>query len=74
MLVHQAYESRLRELYGKLVLQTTIPELTAFKVSLACRQPVQVHAAKSTAAVKTRELVDEIIERINSRKQHREAA
>jgi len=74
MLVHREYESRLRDLYGELVLQTTIPELSAFKVSLACRQPVQMHAAKSKAAAKTRELVEEIIERIQSRKQHREAA
>ncbi len=74
MLVHREYESRLRNLYGELVLQTTIPELSAFKVSLACRQPVQMHAAKSKAAAKTRELVGEITERIQSRKQHKEAA
>lgn len=74
MLVHQEYESRLRNLYGELVLETTIPELSAFKVALACRQPVQMHAAKSKAAVRTRELVDEITGRINSRKIHREAA
>lgn len=74
MLVHQAYEARLRELYGKLVLRTTIPELTAFKVSLACRKPVQMHAPKSKAAVRTRELVDELMERMDNRKLHKEAA
>ena len=74
MLVHQEYESRLRNLYGELVLETTIPELSAFKVALACRQPVQMHAAKSKAAMRTRELVDEIIGRISSRKVQREAA
>ncbi|QDV85435.1 MinD/ParA/CobQ/CobA-like protein [Stieleria magnilauensis] len=74
MLVHQEYESRLRDLYGELVLNTTIPERSAFKVALACRQPVQMHAVKSMAAARTRELVDEIIERINNRKLHKEAA
>ena len=74
MLVHQEYESRLRNLYGELVLETIIPELSAFKVALACRKPVQMHAAKSKAAARTRELVDEIIGRISNRKVHREAA
>lgn len=74
MLIHRAYESRLRELYGELVLDTTIPELTAFKVSLACRKPVQMHAPKSKAAMKTRQLVEEIIKRVQNRKQHKEAA
>lgn len=74
MLVHRAYESRLRDLYGELVLHTTIPELSAFKVALACRQPVQMHAAKSAAAERTRELVDEIVARIQNRKLQKEAA
>ena len=74
MLVHQAYESRLRETYGELVLKTTIPELTAFKVALACRQPVEMHAPKSKAADRTRQLVQEILGRIRSRQHHREAA
>jgi chromosome partitioning protein len=74
MLVHRAYESRLRELYGELVLQTTIPELSAFKVALACRQPVEMHAPKSGAAAVTRLLVMELTERIQNRKLHREAA
>lgn len=74
MLVHRAYEATLRELYGELVLSTTIPELTAFKVSLACRKPVQMHAPKSKAAIKTLELAHEIIHRIESRNQQKEAA
>lgn len=74
MLVHRAYESQLRDLYGDLVLQTTIPEYSAFKVALACRQPVEMHAEKSAAAVMMRELADEIIQRIQNRIQHREAA
>ena len=74
MLIHRAYESRLRELYGELVLDTAIPELTAFKVSLACRKPVQMHAPRSKTAMKTRQLVEEIIQRVQNRKQQKEAA
>lgn len=74
MIVHQTYEERLRQLYGELVLHSTIPELSAFKVALACRNPVQMHAPRSKAAVRTRELVDEIVARVQSRSQHKEAA
>ena len=40
LLVHQAYEQRLRKLYGQTVLTTVIPEASAFKVALARRTPV----------------------------------
>ena len=74
MLVHRTYEARLRELYGDLVLTTTIPEFSAFKVALACRKPVQMHDPKSAAAESIRRLADELMERIQQRKQQREAA
>ncbi len=74
MLVHRAYEARLRDLYGELVLQTTIPELSAFKVALACRLPVQMHAPKSAAADVTRQLIEELTHRIQSQRFHKEAA
>ena len=74
MLVHRSYEARLRELYGDLVLTTTIPEFSAFKVALACRKPVQLHDPKSAAAESIRRLADELMERIQQRKQQREAA
>ena len=74
MIVHQTYEERLRQLYGDLVLRSTIPELSAFKVALACRNPVQMHAPRSKAAVRTRELVEEITTRVQSRSQQKEAA
>lgn len=74
MLVHRAYESRLREQYGELVLNTTIPEFSAFKVALACRSPVQRHDPKSAAAESMRQLADELTERIQQRIQHKEAA
>ena len=40
LLVHRSYEQRLRELYKAMVLDTIIPEVSAFNVALACRQPV----------------------------------
>ena len=74
MLVHRHYEARLREQYGELVLETVIPELSAFKVSLACRQPVQMHDPDSKAAATTRQLANEILQRIQMRKAQKEAA
>ncbi len=64
LLVHRSYEQRLRELYGDRVLETVIPELSAFKVALACRQPVRFFSPKSTAAVLTNTLAREILDRI----------
>jgi len=74
MLVHRAYESQLREQYGDLVLTTTIPELSAFKVALACRKPVEQHDPKSAAALAVRQLAFEVLERIQTKRQHKEAA
>lgn len=74
MIVHQTYEEKLRRLYGDLVLRSTIPELSAFKVALACRKPVQMQAPRSKAATRMRELVSEIMDRVQNRSQHREAA
>ncbi|REJ90425.1 MAG: ParA family protein [Planctomycetota bacterium] len=64
LLVHRAYEQRLRELYGQSVLETVIPEFSAFKVALACRQPVSIHAPRSAAAVLTKQLSREILDHI----------
>jgi chromosome partitioning protein len=74
MLVHRAYETKLRESYGELVFDTTLPELSAFKVSLSCRQPVQMHDPKSAAASAIRSLADEILRRIEGRHRQKEAA
>jgi chromosome partitioning protein len=63
LLIHRSYEQRLRELYGHMVLDTVIHELSAFKVSLACREPVEVNHSKSAAAGFVRQLGDEILER-----------
>ena len=48
LLVHRAYEEKLRQLYTE-VYRTTIPEAAAFKVALTCRQPV-VHAHPNSKA------------------------
>lgn len=64
LLVHRAYESRLRELYGAGVLETIIPEASAFKVALTCRQPVCYCAPRSRATLATRQLTEEILQRI----------
>ena len=68
LLLHRTYEQKLRGLYGATVLDTVIPEAAAFKVSLACRQPVTHYAPRSKAALTTSQLAREIVERIESSK------
>lgn len=65
LIVHRAYEQRLRELYGDSVLTTVIPEASAFKLALACRQPVTVCQPKSKAASLTDLLGREILQKID---------
>lgn len=74
LLVHRAYESKLRNLYGDVVFSTVIPEASAFKVSLACRRPVEHHNAKSHAADLTRQLSREILDRIAVKNEQRDVA
>ena len=74
LLVHQAYERKLRSLYGDLVLQTVIPEASAFKVALASRQPVSHFSPSSKAARTTQSLCREILDRIEGRTTKREVA
>jgi len=74
LLIHRAYEERLRSLYPHMVLDTVIPEASAFKVSVAARQPVEFYAPKSQAAVLTRRLAAEIIDRIEARSAGERAA
>ncbi len=63
LLVHRTYEQKLRGLYGSSVLGTVIPEASAYKVALACRQPVSFNAPRSRAARAMRQLAIEITER-----------
>ncbi len=74
LLVHRSYEERLRDLYRELVLDTTVPEASAFKVALACRQPVQFYSPSSPAAATMRDLVQELIGRIAEREKKRTVA
>jgi chromosome partitioning protein len=67
LLVHRSYETKLRELYGPTVLDTVIPEASAFKVALTCRKPVALHAPASRAADLTFRLAREIFERAAAR-------
>jgi chromosome partitioning protein len=71
LLVHRSYEAKLREQYGPAVLQTVIPEASAFKVSLACRKPVLLHDPASRAARLTMDLADEILDRISQTEMQR---
>jgi chromosome partitioning protein len=74
LLVHQTYERRLRELHGDSVLKTVIPEASAFKVALACRQPVEFYAWKSAAADLTRRLSREILDLTDEKQARRKTA
>jgi len=67
LVIHRSYEERLREIYPNLVLDTVIPEVSAFKVALACRKPVEMYSPSSNAAILTRRLGDEILERAAGR-------
>jgi len=64
LLVHRMYEQKLREMYGEMVLDTVIPEASAFKVALTRRRPVHLHDPRSKAAKLTLSLAREILDRI----------
>lgn len=74
LVVHRAYEQRLRSVYKEQVLETVIPEASAFKVALACRQPVEVCQPRSLAASLTRSLAREIVDRITLENGRRQVA
>jgi len=74
LLVHKLYERRLRMLYGEYVLQNLMPELSAFKVAVANRKPVQYHEPKCRAARLTRNLCREILDRTDVKTQRRRVA
>lgn len=74
LIVHRVYEQRLRELYGSSVLSTVIPEASAFKVALACREPVTVCKPQSKAASLTSSLGREILQKIDEQNAARSVA
>ena len=61
LLIHRAYAERLRRLYPAQVLETVIPEATAFKVSLARRSPVEFDQPQCAAAKAIRTLCSEVL-------------
>ena len=63
LLIHDAYEKKLRQIYGNSVFTTVIPEASAFKVALTCRKPVIHYKSRSKAARMTQLLATEILER-----------
>lgn len=67
LLVHQSYHQKLRTLYREKVLDTVIPEASAFKVALACRKPVGFYSPRSPAAKLTDQLARELMDRIAAR-------
>ena len=71
LLIHRSYEEQLRTLYPHLVFETAIHELNAYKVALACRQPVENYLAKTTAALAMRDLADEILFRVATKTKNR---
>ena len=74
LLIHKYYERRLRKLYGKLVFENFMPELSAFKIAVAKRAPVQFCSPKSRAARLTQSLCREILDRTDVSTQGRQAA
>ena len=74
LLVHKYYERRLRKLYANLVLDNFMPELSAFKVAVANRTPVQFYSPRSRAARLTQNLCREILDRTDGLTPRRQAA
>ena len=74
LLVHKAYEQRLRSLYADSVFATVIPEVSAFKIAVTCRQPVTYCSPRSKAARTMRSLGGEILERTNGVSSKRQVA
>jgi len=71
LLVHRAYEAKLRDQYGPAVLETVIPEASAFKVALACRKPVAYQEPASRGAGATMDLALEILDRVEQTEESR---
>ncbi len=74
LLVHRAYEQKLRKLYGESVFETVVPEAAAFKMALACRQPVSHYNAKSGATAIISQLAAEFRNRIHQQLNYQSVA
>ncbi len=62
--IHKAYETMLRDLYGALVFETTIPIGTDFKEAIAQRKPVVYTKPKGASAKSIKALSDELFARV----------
>jgi chromosome partitioning protein len=74
LVVHQAYEQRLRMLYGLTVFTTVIQEVVAFKLALAQRTPVTLACPGTKAAQAIEALAAEVTQRISNPSQLRHVA
>lgn len=74
LLVHRAYEQKLRRLYAETVFDAVVPEAAAFKVALACRQPVSHYSSRSGAAIAMATLTAELQARIHQQQNCRSVA
>jgi chromosome partitioning protein len=61
--IHQAYEVRLRAIYGEDVFRSPFPLAKDFKEAVAARQPISHYKPKSAAAKATKAVADELVER-----------
>lgn len=72
--IHKVYEQVMRDAYGELVLDTSIPHATNFKEAVSLKTPVTL-GKKTNAAVKAiKSLVDEIAKRTTNPTTLKEAA
>ena len=65
LVIHRAYERKLRQIHGDAVFRTVNPEASAFKVALAHRTPVTIADPRSKAAELTRLLGREILQKMD---------
>lgn len=70
LVVHRAYDKKLRQVYGSGIFRTTVPEAAAFKVALACRKPVPLYSNWCKATKQTRLLGQELMHRIRESTQN----
>jgi chromosome partitioning protein len=72
--VHRDYIALMREMYGDLVLETTIPDATDFVDAIRRRKTVLQHKPKGKGATAIRALADEVLAKLELRDVAGEAA
>ena len=66
LLLHQAYDKKIRKMYGDTVLQAVFPEANDFKLALSSRLPVTQRVPNSRAAEAMHLIGQELIYRIHT--------